>query len=111
SVTGRYSGIARLSFHPAESCLVAFVRSAIDDPPIYRTDRHYRSEGSDVGFGIGRHDEHGHIGLTAYMSSREEVGNAVSSYWSLETTLVLTTAEIRQLADELSVWFGYETVT
>jgi hypothetical protein len=111
SLTGRYTGTARLSFHPGESCLVTFLYSAIHDPPNFRTDRDFEAKGSGVGFCVGKHDDDGHIGLTAHMTSREEVGGTVSIYWRLETTLVLTSAQVRRLADELSVMFGYEKLS
>jgi len=109
SLTGRYSGVARLSFHPGESCLVTFLRNVIYDPPIYRTDRHFDARESGVGLGIGKHDDDGNIGLTAYMSSWEEVGGVPSGvYWSVRATLVLRPEQVRQLADDLSNLFGYE---
>ncbi len=106
-VTGRYNGSGRLTFHPGEDCLVTFLRTAVYEPPVYRTDRHFGRGG--VTFGIGRHDESGHIGLTIHLTSEEEpVGAAPPAYWRLETILVLTSAQIRELADELSDLFGYE---
>jgi hypothetical protein len=107
SLSGRYSGVARLGFHPGESCLVTFLRNVIYDPPIYRTDRHFDARGSGVGFGISKHDDDGHITLTVYMSSREELAGVPSVYWRVETTLVLRPEQVRQLADDLSNLFGY----
>ncbi len=106
SLAGRYTGVARLTFHPGESCLVTFLRSVTSDPPVYRTDRHFEARVSGVGFSIGKHDD-GHIGLTAPMSSREEFAGAPSVYWRVEATLVLSPVQMHQLADDLSDLFCY----
>lgn len=111
SLSGPYSGVARLSFHPGESCLVTFLRTVVYDPPIYRTDRHFDARESGVGFGIGKHDDDGNMGLTVCMSSREEFAGVPSVYWRVEATLVLRPEQVRQLADDLSNLFGYEATS
>ena len=109
SISGHYNGVARLSFHPGESCLVTFLRSAISDPPAYRTDRHFEARESGVGFGIGKQDDDGHIALTAHMSAREEFSGVPSLYWRVEGTLVVHPDQVRRLADDLAGLFCYET--
>jgi hypothetical protein len=107
SLEGRFTGNARLSFHPGESCLFTFLYSAIHDPPFFRDDRYFGVKGSEVSFSLGKHDDE-HIGLVAHLKSQEEIGGGLSIHSSLETTLVLTRAQVRQLADGLSTFFGYE---
>jgi len=108
-LSGRYSGVARLSFHPGESCFVTFLRGVIYDPPIFRTDRHFDARESGVGFGIGKHDDDGNIGLTVRMSSWEEVAGVPSGvYWKVEATMVLASDQVRQLAEDLSKLFCYD---
>jgi hypothetical protein len=93
-------GSASFRFHPGESSLVEFFRSAVSSPPVYRTDRYWGDHQQAVHFCIGRRDE-SHLGVTAYLRGED-------SRWRLEATIVLKPEEVACLGDDLSDLFGYE---
>ncbi len=97
-----FQGTVAFAFHPGESSLVEFFHSALDSPPVYRTDRYWDDRRRSLHFCLGRHDE-SRLGVTAYLHGNE-------THWRLEATLVLRPEEVARLVKNLSDFFGYDHV-